>query len=798
MAAGSILVPIDDLWDTAQLEVVLRCSGARAILTSENHLAAAGEWLQAKGIAASLVDAPLGSDDEPALGHAGWEDLPVPDAEDAAILSWTSGTTGTPKGFHLSYRNIGSNVSALCQLQIVNQDDRVLLPLPLHHVYPFVVGMLTPLAIGAAVVLPVDATGPVIAQVLRTGDITIVVGVPRLYEAITGAIEARAAGHGRALIILWRLLMRLAIWMQRSIGVRPGVVLFAGIRRAIAPRLRYLVSGGARLATETSERLEALGWTVLSGYGLGETASLFTGNPPGDRCLASAGKPLADGEIRIASPDQEGVGEVELRGTSITTGYVNDPEANQSSFTPDGWFRTGDLGFVDRRGFLHVTGRSKEILVLGGGKKVNPEELEEHYAKAPQIREMAILEHEGRLVGLVQPDPVKVREMGTISLRDGIRVALAEWSQGLPEYQRLYGFALTDQPLPQTRLGKFRRFMLPELYRQALAGVPRREARPLAPEDQALLEHPAAHAVWMLLQERYPEQTLDLDMNLGLELNVDSFAWMELTITLQDRVAIQLSEVDIAAIDTIRDLLRCCAEKAGEPVVETSAGRAMEDELSYWLAPTSALVELFGVFLYAINWVVVRVLFRLRVRGVENLPPSGAFVIAPNHASYLDPFVIAAAMPLALIRRAYWAGSVTLLFVTKLQRLFSRVGHVFPVDERRPDKAIAAAVQLLQAGHPVVWFAEGWRSPDGELQRFLPGIGEVLLRSGATAIPTYVRGAFAAWPRGRRLPRGSRIAVEFGQCERAASLRLTGEGHSEEERVAQALRERVLALSPAG
>ncbi len=136
-------------------------------------------------------------------------------------------------------------------------------------------------------------------------------------------------------------------------------------------------------------------------------------------------------------------------------------------FTPDGWFRTGDLGFVDRRGFLHVTGRSKEILVLGGGKKVNPEDLERYFAEAPQIREIAVLEQDGRLVALVQPDPARVREMGTMNLREGIRVALAERSQGLPEYQRLYGFALTDQSLPRTRLGKHRRFMLPDLYRQA-------------------------------------------------------------------------------------------------------------------------------------------------------------------------------------------------------------------------------------------------------------------------------------------------------------------------------------------
>ncbi len=792
MAAGGVLVPIDDLWDVEQLEAVLTCSDARSVFTSARHLDAAGNMLRARGVTVTLVQPSSGSDTVPA--RVACENLPVPDAGDAAILSWTSGTTGTPKGFYLSYRNIGTNVRALCQLRIIGQDDRVLLPLPLHHAYPFVVGMLTPLAIGAPLVLPLDATGPAITLALRGGGITVVVGVPRLYEAIIGAIQARIAGHGRAMRLVWRLLMRLAILAQRSIGIRPGVVWFAGIRRNMAPRLRYLVSGGARLATEIAEQLEALGWTVLSGYGLAETASLFTGNRPGDRCLASAGKPLADGEIRIASPDQEGVGEIELRGSSITTGYLNNPEANRTSFTPDGWFRTGDLGFVDRRGFLHVTGRNKEILVLGGGKKVNPEDLERYYSEAPQIREIAVLEQEGRLVALVQPDPARVREMGTMNLREGIRVALAERSQGLPEYQRLYGYALTDQALPRTRLGKYRRFMLPGLYPRALAGGPRRTTRPLGPEDRELLHDPAAKAVWMLLQERYPEHALDLDMNLSLELNVDSFAWMELTIALQDRHAIQLNEADIAAIDTIRDLLRCCAGKARQPPEAIPASRVAEDQLSLWLAPTGLLLGLLGLLLYAINWLVMRVLFGLHVKGVENLPESGAFVLAPNHASYLDPFAIAAALPLSRARRVYWAGSVTLLFVTRARRLFSRTAHVFPVDERRPDKAIGAAVQVLNAGHAAVWFAEGWRSPDGKLQRFLPGIGEVLLRTGARAVPTCVRGTFDAWPRGRRLPRLGRITVEFGRPEAAECLRLAGKGRSDDERIAQALRDRVIAM----
>src|SRR5439155_23868921 len=139
---------------------------------------------------------------------------------------------------------------------------------------------------------------------------------------------------------LWRALLRSVNFVQRVTGLRLGRLLFAPVRRGVAAHLRLLVSGGSRLERETEERLEALGWTVRSGCGLAETASLFTGNRPDARRPGSVGRPLADGEVRIAQPDEEGIGEIELRGSSITDGYLDNPEANRAAFTPDGWYRT--------------------------------------------------------------------------------------------------------------------------------------------------------------------------------------------------------------------------------------------------------------------------------------------------------------------------------------------------------------------------------------------------------------------------------------------------------------------------
>ena len=523
MAAGGVLVAIDDLSDAAQVAAALDASGAKLIFATAHNLAAAEELLHANGIATIQVGAPNGL----GAGRVAWpapdlgasSALPEPATDDPAMFGWTSGTTGPPRGFLLSYGNIGRNVEALCRLDIVDAHDRVLQPLPLHHAYPFVVGMLTPLAVGATIVLPAGATGPLILRALRDGDVTVIIGVPRLYDAMLAAMQARAARSGRAADALWRLLLRIAVWMQRHTGLNPGRLWFRAVRRNVAPHLRYLVSGGARLEREAEEQLEALGWTVLVGYGLAETASLFTGNPPRVRRVGSAGKPLAGGEIRIRAPDSDGIGEIELRGPTVTSGYVNDPQANQTSFTKDGWFRTGDIGFVDRDGFLYVTGRSKEILVLGSGKKLNPEELERIYRSRPEIREIAVLEQQGELVALVRPNAERVRDMGTMYPRDGIRIALAEAARGLPAYQHLSGFALTDQPLPRTRLGKYRRFLLPVLYRQALEGA-RRAPHPPKPGDQALLRDPTADAVWTVLRERYPGRAVDLDATLALDLNL--------------------------------------------------------------------------------------------------------------------------------------------------------------------------------------------------------------------------------------------------------------------------------------
>jgi long-chain acyl-CoA synthetase len=168
--------------------------------------------------------------------------------------------------------------------------------------------------------------------------------------------------------------------------------------------------------------------------------------------------------------------------------------------------------------------------------------------------------------------------------------------------------------------------------------------------------------------------------------------------------------------------------------------------------------------LYLVDRALMTVFFRLRVEGRGNLPEAGPFLLVPNHASYLDPAALAAALPLSRLPAVHWAGWSELMFATPLMRLLSRACGVFPLDPKRGGLAgLAAAEALLKQRRIVVWFPEGRRSPDGRLQPFTPGIGLIMARTGVTAVPVYIKGSFEAWPPSRRLPWPRRVSVIFGR-----------------------------------
>ena len=277
-----------------------------------------GERATAGGLPAPGRPAPgakslaRGEVSEPDGGGSHWRQLlrddpaalPELHPDQHAVLVYTSGTTGTPKGVPLSHANLTANINALLKERLAGPDDRVLLPLPLHHAYPLTVGLLTGLAAGAAVVLPSGISGPEISHALADCRCTIMVGVPRLYEAMLNGIESRVNARAGIVRQGYQRLLALSIGLRRRFGWRAGRHLFWPLHRQLGPELRLLASGGARLEPEIAWKLEGLGWEVLTGYGLTETSPILTFNPPGRARLDSAGLPVEGVELRIA-PEED-------------------------------------------------------------------------------------------------------------------------------------------------------------------------------------------------------------------------------------------------------------------------------------------------------------------------------------------------------------------------------------------------------------------------------------------------------------------------------------------------------------
>lgn len=790
LAAGMVAVPLDGQNDDRELARMLeigRCSWAVTTASLASRIRAIVPSCRFIILDAEEATAPDKSWRSLLAGAD--ESVRTATPSDIAVIVFTSGTTGNPKAVPLTHANILTNVRALAASRLVGAGDRSVLPLPLYHVYPLTIGLITPLALGCAVILPAGISGPELLAALRDGGATVLIGVPRLYGALLDAVRRGIATQPRIIAGLSRSGFSLAQWATRRDICWPGRLLLAPLRHRIAPRLRMLVSGGAAVPFEVEEALTSMGWEVLTGYGLVETSSMLTFNSPGAARIGSAGRPVPRMKLRITNPSSDGIGDIETRGPSLFGGYLGDPEKTRAAFTFDGWFRTGDLGRIDSDGFLHIAARKTETIVLADGKKIFPEPFEAIYANSPLVREIALLGVNGALVALVVPDLAAAREAGGMRLADALHDSLVESAKSLPSHARLSGFAVTREPLPRTQLGKIRRHLLPALYAAALRQETPSAPAPLSPEDRRFIEEPPGVRLWRWLQQRFPDRALSLDTVLQLDLGIDSLTWVELTLALQHDLGITLREKEIARIMTIRDLLR-------EAVQVPTSVSVIPEDYGRWFAPQTIWHRCLRALAEAIIRWTMCTGFHLRAEGLECLPAEGPILLCPNHVSYLDPFALGIALPPARLRRTFWSGWTGVAFNTRLRRLFSRVARILPVDA---DRAAASGLTLgraaLDRGFDLVWFPEGARSTDGKLQRFLPGIGALVQQRAVPIIPVYIDGSFTAWPVDQRFPRRAAITVRFGPPISPNTAAGDATGRERDDRIAAAAHAAVAALA---
>ncbi len=822
LRAGATVVPLDAQLSGDELAHILEDSDVNWVICDAERL----DKLRAHSAEVDIIRIDLESEEESDDPDPGlpWRtlfqddgDLPDTTPEHNAAIFYTSGTTGLPKGVPLSHHNLSAQLHMLIDTGLVTKDDRLVLPLPLHHVYPFVVGTLLPFSVGAAVIVPYSLTGPELLRALREGEATIMVGVPRLYDALYNGLVQQLNAQGFPVGTLLRGALEVSTWIRRRIGPRLGKRLLAPLHNKIGPQMDLAASGGSQLDAELAWKLEGLGWRVAIGYGLSETSPILAIKWPDNPKFGSVGKPVEGIEIEIDESTEGEGGEVLARGDSVFSGYHNLPEETESSFK-NGWFRTGDLGSFDADGDLSLHGRASTLIVLSGGENVQPDRLEARYAAHPVIAEIGILERNNRLVAVVVPDVQEARENAThISttrwLKQAIHEAIQEQAKGLPSYQRISDYVISRQSIPRTRLGKIRRHLLEEHYDDA--GQEKEQGEPISvgdmsTEDQQLLHDDAAQATWNLLAKRYPDLRLTPDSHLQLDLGIDSLEWVDLTLSIVQRSGVDLDEDQVGQLETVRDLLEAVAEAEAETAEKRDARRALLDDpeaaLSEakrkWLEPLSPTKRFISRLVHRLLRGIVHGYFRFEVYGLDNIPDKGPYVITPNHRSYLDGPLVSAALPHKHLKHLYWAASEQAAFGDPVRSYFSRLGQALPVNtDHAAFSSLAFGGSVLKRGNNLVWFPEGQRSPTGSLQPLKPGIGRLLDHletqhpQSIQVVPVHIEGSQWSMPPGTALPRPTPISVTFGKPQSAASLREEGEGDEGFERITDGIEKRLRSLA---
>ena len=399
LRSGSVVIPVNPAYRAREIaHIVGDAEPAVAVVESDEHAA----WIEAAAPALTVVRTASPPDVA--------EDAPLDSAEagDPALLPYTSGTTGAPKGALLSHGNLLASVTGLRSAWRWTPDDRLVHALPLFHMHGLGVGLYGTLAAGASAVLLTGFDAASVLDAAGAHDATLLFGVPTMYGRL---VDAPGAG-------------RLA-------------------------RLRMLASGSAPLAPDLFRRIEAVsGQRVVERYGMTETM-MNTSNPyAGERRPGSVGLPLPGVEVRLSGA----TGEVELRGPNVFAGYWRSDAATAGAFTADGWFRTGDLGQLDADGYLRIAGRAKELIITGG-YNVYPREVEDALLELPGVREVAVVGRPSDEWG----ETVAAFVVGDAD-EDASRAHCAE---RLASYKRPRRIVYVDV-LPRNALGKVLRGELPD------------------------------------------------------------------------------------------------------------------------------------------------------------------------------------------------------------------------------------------------------------------------------------------------------------------------------------------------
>jgi long-chain acyl-CoA synthetase len=649
--------------------------------------------------------------------------------DDLVEIVFTSGTTAEPKGVCLTHRNLLANIAPIeNELNRYKRWEKFVHPLrflcllPLSHVFGQMMGIFIPQLLGAEVYFSESYKPSQIVSSVKKQHINVVVTVPRVLETLREKIKADLsddqirAARNRHFIRNW--------WTFRN------------IHRQFGWRFWAFITGGATLESDTETFWRRLGYAVVQGYGMTETASLTSLSHPFRMRHGSIGKPVAGQEVKLNDD-----GEILVRGKNVAAGYWR---GNGQSITDEeGWIHTGDIGEFGPDGNIYFRGRSKETIVTAAGLKIYPTDLEAALDHQPEIKASAVIEQGTEALAVLIPRDEHA----------DLNAAVQRANETLAEFQRIrHWIAWPQSDFPRT---PGTRKIIKGQIAEAVKTIVSTPASTTGENGVAPLSLPVISRI-----TRVEPAALNASANLSDDLKLDSLGRVELLSALEDQFQIELDEAAITEATTIADIERIVSRGKSEAVAYPYPHWAMRFPVT-WIR-----FVVYHVFLLPLTLIMCRV----RTIGVErlaNVKPPVLFI--SNHVTDVDAGLIISALPwrwryrLAVAMAGEilreWRSNVKVTYA-----LGAALFNVFSLPRQSGFRqSFAYAGEAVDRGFSILIFPEGTETKDGELQPFKAGIGLLASELKIPVVPIMLRGLFEVKQRGQRFVKPGAVSITFGE-----------------------------------
>jgi long-chain acyl-CoA synthetase len=714
------------------------------------------------------------------------------DADTLVEIIFTSGTTSTPKGVMLTHRNLLANLLPLeAEIEKYVRWERFVHPIrflnlvPLSHIFGQFMGVFVPQLIGGEVHFQESLNPSEIVRASRASRISVIVLVPRILDGLRDWVERDYAARGQSEELKRRLASAAGTnflkrwWLFRRVHSRFGWKFWA------------FLSGGATLAEGTETFWRRLGFAVLQGYGMTETASLITVTHPFKQSRGSIGRLMPGYEVKL-----DEAGEIMVRGRSVSPGYWS-AEAKGSAPANE-WLHTGDLGEWDEAGNLYFKGRKKDVIVTAAGLNIYPEDLEAALNHQPEVRTSCVIAWEGARGA--EPLAVLILRSPASSV-DVIRRA----NRSLAEHQQIRRwFVWTEPDFPRTATHKVLKGEVAAIVaeRMKAESEPHRDATRAPHETErafGLSSRSFILAEAARISSESPRAQLGPASNLTTDLNLDSLGRVELLSALEDRYQVEIDEAAFTAATTLGDVEKLISGGTEE--------RAAPYPYPKWTRKFP-LTWIRLLLFYTLVLPITRLMSRMRVSGSAHLDKLTAPVLfVANHVTLADHALILAALPprfrhhLAIAmegeRLRDWlhppegTGWWMRLRLRAQHFLVNTFFHVFPLPRRSGFRqSFAYAGQCVDRGESVLVFPEGVRAPRGQnrMSPFKSGIGLLAKDLDVAVVPVKLQGLYELKLRGQYFAPPGMVRVIFGEPVKFGA-------HVKPAEIAEELERRVAALS---